>query len=125
MATPPPFWCFQIKFSCYCDCKHSASNFERTRLTPVAKDGGFVRLIGCALLAPVECSGHFAGDQESFGLSGLNWHQLYIRYRSRYLVRVGHKTQWHLVEIITFLIYHAIIRPTKIMNGAKKNWGHH
>ena len=113
MATPLPFWCFQIKLTCLCDCKHSASKFERARLTPVAKDGGFVRLIGRALLTPGEYSGHFAGDQDSFGLSGLKWHQLYIRYRSKLIVGVGHKPQWNLVEIITFVIYHAIIRPNK------------
>ena len=61
MATPP-FWCSQIKLSCCCDFKHSASNFERTRLTPVAKDGGFVWLIGRALMAPGESSGHYVGD---------------------------------------------------------------
>ena len=33
-------------------------------------------LVGRALLAPGEYSGHCAGDQDSFGLSGLKWFQL-------------------------------------------------
>ena len=45
-----------------CDFKNLASKFERAHLTPVAKIGGFVRLIGRALLAPGECSGHCVGD---------------------------------------------------------------
>ena len=51
-------------------------------------------------MAPGECSGHFAGDQDRFGLSGLKWHQLYMRYRSRFLVGVRHETTFASSEII-------------------------
>ena len=41
-----------------------------------------------------------------------------------FLIKLGIKPRMHLLEIGIFSLYHAIIRPTKIMNRADKNWAH-
>ena len=41
-----------------------------------------------------------------------------------FLINLGIKPHLHLLEIGIFSLYHVIIRPTKIMNGADKNWAH-
>ena len=49
------------------------------------------------------------------------------RNRPRFFVQVGHETMYirnHLVEISIFSLNHVIVRPTKIMNRAGKNWAH-
>ena len=41
-----------------------------------------------------------------------------------FLIKLGIKPPMHLLEIGIFSLYHVIIRPTKIMNRADKNWAH-
>ena len=41
-----------------------------------------------------------------------------------FLIKLGIKPRMHLLEISTFSLYHVIVRPTKIMNRADKNWAH-
>ena len=41
-----------------------------------------------------------------------------------FLNKLGMKSCIHTVEISIFSMNHAIVRPTKIMNKADKNWAH-
>ena len=41
-----------------------------------------------------------------------------------FLIKLGIKPRMHLLEIGIFSLYHVIVRPTKIMNRAYKNWAH-
>ena len=41
-----------------------------------------------------------------------------------FLIKLGIKPRWHLLEIGIFSLYHVLVRPTKIMNRADKNWAH-
>ena len=41
-----------------------------------------------------------------------------------FLIKLGIKPRMHLLEIGIFSLYHVIVRPTKIMNRADKNWAH-
>ena len=41
-----------------------------------------------------------------------------------FLIKLGIKPRMHLLEIGIFSLCHVIIRPTKIMNRADKNWAH-
>ena len=41
-----------------------------------------------------------------------------------FLIKLGIKAHMHLLEIDIFSLYHVIIRPTKVMNRADKNWAH-
>ena len=41
-----------------------------------------------------------------------------------FLIKLGIKPQMHLVEIRIFLLNNVILRLTKIMNRADKNWAH-
>ena len=41
-----------------------------------------------------------------------------------FLNELGIEPQIHLAEIIIFSVYHVIIRPTKSMQRADKNWAH-
>ena len=45
---------------------------------------------------------------------------LKIRYRPRFFDEVGHQTTYASVASL----HHVIVRPTKIMNRADKNWAH-
>ena len=49
-----------------------------------------------------------------------------IRYRPRFFDQVGHhiKPHMHLLEIGIFSLYHVIVRSSKILNRADKNWAH-
>ena len=38
------------------------------------------------------------------------------------LIKLGIKPPMHLLEIGIFSLYHVIVRTTKIMNRADKNW---
>ena len=52
---------------------------------------------------------------------------MHIRYHSRFLGDLRLKTNIHLVNIIIFSQYHVIVtivRPTKIISRADKNWAH-
>ena len=39
-----------------------------------------------------------------------------------FLIKLGVKPRMHLLEIDIFWLYHVIVRPTKIMITANKNW---
>ena len=41
-----------------------------------------------------------------------------------FLILLGIKPHMHLMEIGIFSLYHVIVKPTKIMNRANKNWAH-
>ena len=45
-------------------------------------------------------------------------------YPPRFFDQVGHQTTYASMENKPFLINNVTIRPTKIMNGAEKNWAH-
>ena len=49
---------------------------------------------------------------------------LVIRVRPRFFDQVGHETMYVLVETLIFSLNPVIVRPTKIMNRADKNWAH-
>ena len=41
-----------------------------------------------------------------------------------FLIQLGIKPRMHLLEMGIFSLYHVIVRLTKIMNRADKNWAH-
>ena len=41
-----------------------------------------------------------------------------------FLIKLDIKPLMHLLEISIFLLNNVILRPTKIMNRANKNWAH-
>ena len=41
-----------------------------------------------------------------------------------FLIKLGIKPRMHLWEISILSLYNVIVRPTKIMNRADKNWAH-
>ena len=41
-----------------------------------------------------------------------------------FLIKLGIKPRMHLWKISIFPLNHVIVRPTKIMNRADKNWAH-
>ena len=41
-----------------------------------------------------------------------------------FLIKLGIKPWLHILKISIFLLNHVIVRPTKIMNRADKNWAH-
>ena len=47
-----------------------------------------------------------------------------VRYLSRFFVQAGHRTSYASNGIVIFSLYHVIVRPTKIINRADKNWTH-
>ena len=62
------------------------------------------------------------------GIIGLNNFQvsdLFSRYRPRFFGQVGHQTTYaSMGEISILSLNNVIVRPTKIMNRANKNWAH-
>ena len=56
-------------------------------------------------------------------------HSIYIRTVRLdtvqiFLIKLGIKPPMHLLEVDIFAIYHVIVRPTKMMKKANKNWAH-
>ena len=47
-----------------------------------------------------------------------------VRVRSKFLIKLDIKPPIHLLEISTFSLNNVIVRLTKIMNRADKNWAH-
>ena len=43
---------------------------------------------------------------------------------TEFLIKLGIKPRMHLLEISIFSLNDVIVRPTKIMNTADKNWAH-
>ena len=56
------------------------------------------------------------------------WPQMHIAYILEsvqdFLIKLGIKPLMHLLEISTFSLNNGIVRLTKIMNRADKNWAH-
>ena len=50
--------------------------------------------------------------------------QLTLDTVQNFLIKLGIKAHMHLWEISIFSINNVIVRPTKIMNRADKNWTH-
>ena len=48
----------------------------------------------------------------------------FTRYRPRFFDQVGHQTINASIGNRHFSLYHVIIRPTKIIKRADKNWAH-
>ena len=58
------------------------------------------------------------------GGSGQGKECIIVRDRLRFCDQVGHQTIMHLLERSIFSINNIILRFTKIMNRAAKNWAH-
>ena len=51
-------------------------------------------------------------------------HKYTVESVQDFLIKFGNKTPIHLLEIITFSLNNVIVRLTKLMNRANKNWAH-
>ena len=57
-------------------------------------------------------------SQLEFGLASM------LETFQDFLIMLGIKAIMYQLEVVIFSLYHVIVRPTKIMNRADKNWAH-